>query len=69
MHKVLLLGGGKIGRMIASFLKNSGDYEVTIGDMNPKALRRVEEAWERPFDRSTLRTLINCRRICSDSIV
>ena len=32
MHHVLLLGAGKIGRMIARFLVDSGDYEVTVGD-------------------------------------
>jgi saccharopine dehydrogenase-like NADP-dependent oxidoreductase len=30
--------------MIATFLKGSGDYQVTIGDVNPAALRRIEEA-------------------------
>jgi saccharopine dehydrogenase-like NADP-dependent oxidoreductase len=44
MVKVLLLGGGKIGRMIGTFLKGSGDYEVTIGDVSSAALRRIEDA-------------------------
>jgi saccharopine dehydrogenase-like NADP-dependent oxidoreductase len=41
MHRVLLLGAGKIGRMIARFLKDSGDYDLLVGDVNEAALERV----------------------------
>src|SRR3954470_22506023 len=41
MHRVLLLGAGKIGRMIARFLMDSGDYEVLVGDVNESALKRI----------------------------
>jgi saccharopine dehydrogenase-like NADP-dependent oxidoreductase len=41
MHRVLLLGAGKIGRMIARFLMDSGDYEVLVGDVNEQALERI----------------------------
>ena len=41
MHRVLLLGAGKIGRMIARLLVDSGDYEVIVGDVSPGALTRV----------------------------
>jgi saccharopine dehydrogenase-like NADP-dependent oxidoreductase len=41
MHRVLLLGGGKIGRMIARFLMDSGDYQLVVGDVNDAALKRV----------------------------
>src|SRR3954451_2940573 len=41
MHRVLLLGAGKIGRMIARFLMDSGDYEVLVGDVNGSALKRI----------------------------
>src|SRR5262245_38369003 len=41
MHRVLLLGAGKIGRMIARFLMDSGDYEVLVGDVNTMALDRI----------------------------
>jgi saccharopine dehydrogenase-like NADP-dependent oxidoreductase len=41
MHRVLLLGAGKIGRMIARFLMDSGDYEVLVGDVNEQALGRI----------------------------
>ena len=44
MHKVLLLGGGKIGRMIAKLLSESGDFEVTVADYDQKALDRIAAA-------------------------
>ena len=44
MHEVLLLGGGKIGRMIAKLLSESGDFEVTVADYDQKALDRIAAA-------------------------
>jgi saccharopine dehydrogenase-like NADP-dependent oxidoreductase len=41
MHRVLLLGAGKIGRMIARFLMETGDYELIVGDISDEALQRV----------------------------
>src|SRR5262245_1921725 len=41
-HRVLLLGAGKIGRMIARLLADSGDYAVTVADNSAEALARVE---------------------------
>ena len=41
MHRVLLLGGGKIGRMITKFLVDSGDFEVTVADLDQAALDRI----------------------------
>jgi len=41
MHRVLLLGAGKIGRMIARLLVDSGDYHVIVGDVSPAALERI----------------------------
>src|SRR6185503_8028858 len=41
MHRVLLLGAGKIGRMIARFLMDSGDYHVLVGDVSEPALERI----------------------------
>jgi saccharopine dehydrogenase-like NADP-dependent oxidoreductase len=43
MHKVLLLGGGKIGRMIAHLLAGAGDYRVRVGDVDLHALERLRE--------------------------
>jgi saccharopine dehydrogenase-like NADP-dependent oxidoreductase len=41
MHRVLLLGAGKIGRMIARLLIDSGDYDVIVGDADAAALQRI----------------------------
>jgi saccharopine dehydrogenase-like NADP-dependent oxidoreductase len=41
MRKVLLLGAGKIGRMIAKLLVDSGDYDVLVGDTEPYSLDRI----------------------------
>jgi saccharopine dehydrogenase-like NADP-dependent oxidoreductase len=41
MHRVLLLGAGKIGRMIARFLMDSGDYDLLVGDVSESALTRI----------------------------
>lgn len=41
MHKVLLLGAGKIGSAIAQFLSGSGDYELLVGDISERALDEV----------------------------
>jgi saccharopine dehydrogenase-like NADP-dependent oxidoreductase len=41
MHRVLLLGAGKIGRMIARYLMDSGDYDLLVGDVSGAALDRV----------------------------
>src|SRR5437667_11219784 len=43
MHRVLLLGAGKIGRMIARLLIDSGDYAVTVGDVSPDACDLIAE--------------------------
>jgi saccharopine dehydrogenase-like NADP-dependent oxidoreductase len=56
-HRVLLLGAGKIGRMIARFLMDSGDYGLTVGDVNDAALKRVAKltgAEARRIDASSL---------------
>jgi saccharopine dehydrogenase-like NADP-dependent oxidoreductase len=44
MRKVLLLGAGKIGRMIARFLSTSGDYDVLVGDGDSPALARLAQS-------------------------
>ena len=41
MHQVLLLGGGKIGRMIAKLLSESGDFDVTVADADKAAIDRI----------------------------
>jgi saccharopine dehydrogenase-like NADP-dependent oxidoreductase len=46
MRKILLLGAGKIGRMIARFLHDSGDYELRVGDASGDALQRLRTRFE-----------------------
>lgn len=41
MTDIVLLGAGKIGRMIARFLADSGDYRVRLCDADSDALARV----------------------------
>ncbi len=41
MHRVLLLGGGKIGRMITKMLMDSREYGVTVADYDQAALDRI----------------------------
>jgi saccharopine dehydrogenase-like NADP-dependent oxidoreductase len=42
-HRVLLLGAGKIGRMIARLLVDAGDYDVAVGDRHAPSLERITE--------------------------
>jgi saccharopine dehydrogenase-like NADP-dependent oxidoreductase len=44
MHKVLILGAGKIGALISGLLSESGDYDVTLGDVDAKAAEAVVQA-------------------------
>ncbi len=41
MHKVLLLGAGKIGSAIAKMLADCGDYDLLVGDVDQAALERI----------------------------
>jgi saccharopine dehydrogenase-like NADP-dependent oxidoreductase len=43
MHRVLLLGAGTIGRMIAKLLSRTGDYEVLVGDVDERLLQRIPQ--------------------------
>ncbi len=52
MHRVLLLGAGKIGRMIAKLLHDCGDYEVAVADSERAALERL--AAQTPVETVTL---------------
>jgi saccharopine dehydrogenase-like NADP-dependent oxidoreductase len=44
MHKVLILGAGKIGALISGVLAESGDYDVTLGDVDATAAEAVVKA-------------------------
>ena len=44
MHKVLILGAGKIGALISGLLAESGDYDVTLGDVDASSAEAVVKA-------------------------
>lgn len=44
MHRVLLLGAGKIGSAIAQFLSGTGEYDVLVGDADQPSLLRLERS-------------------------
>lgn len=43
MHKVLLLGAGKIGSAISKFLSSTGDYDILVGDVDQASLDRLAD--------------------------
>jgi saccharopine dehydrogenase-like NADP-dependent oxidoreductase len=43
MKRVLLLGAGKVGSLIACLLAEAGDYQVCVGDSDNNAIRRMKE--------------------------
>ncbi len=48
MHKVLILGAGKIGALISGLLAESGDYEVHVADVDADVARAVVDAHKLP---------------------
>src|SRR3954471_16443353 len=44
MNKVLILGAGKIGALISGLLAESGDYDVTLGDVDSATAESVVKA-------------------------
>ena len=44
MHKVLVLGAGKIGSLIAGLLAESGDYDVQVADVDESVAHAVVDA-------------------------
>jgi saccharopine dehydrogenase-like NADP-dependent oxidoreductase len=44
MHRVLILGAGKIGALISGLLAEAGGYEVALADVNGDAARAVSRA-------------------------
>ncbi|NLT67864.1 MAG: saccharopine dehydrogenase family protein [Acidobacteria bacterium] len=43
MKRILMLGSGKVGSLIACLLAETGDYQLHVGDVNPEAIRHVSE--------------------------
>ena len=50
-HKVLLLGAGKIGRMIAKFFATSRDFDLVVGEAEPAAIERIRKQTDVPVVR------------------
>ena len=44
MHRVLILGAGKIGALISGLLAESGSYKVNLGDVDGAAAQAVARA-------------------------
>src|SRR5688500_2338026 len=44
MHRVLILGAGKIGALISGLLSESGAYDVQLGDVDGTAAEAVTKA-------------------------
>lgn len=68
MHKVLLLGAGKIGRMIGKLLQDSGDFEILVGDHDPEALERMRGLETTRLDASDPDQLLDALQDC-DSVI
>jgi saccharopine dehydrogenase-like NADP-dependent oxidoreductase len=43
MKRILMLGAGKVGSLIACLLSETGDYQIHVGDSDSDAVRRIEE--------------------------
>ncbi len=67
MHRVLLVGGGKIGRTIARFLAGTRDYQIRVVDADARTLAalpshpRIESVLADASDRKALLTLMRDR--------
>ena len=53
MHRVLVLGAGKIGALVSGLLAEAGDYQVQLADVSGEAAASVARA----HDRRTLTTV------------
>ena len=46
MKELVILGAGKIGRMVCHLMANSGDYDIRIGDVAADAVDDVEKKYD-----------------------
>ncbi len=46
MKTIVVLGGGKIGRMVCHLLGSTGDYALRVGDVYGPAAERIAEGFE-----------------------
>jgi saccharopine dehydrogenase-like NADP-dependent oxidoreductase len=45
MHELVILGAGKIGRMVCHFMASSGDYKVRVGDVAQAAVDHLAKKY------------------------
>jgi saccharopine dehydrogenase-like NADP-dependent oxidoreductase len=57
MHQVLLLGSGKIGRMVGPWLASTGDYRVRVVDVDEDSLLRLGQTSSRAVAEGRLEVL------------
>ncbi len=43
MKRILMLGAGKVGSLVACLLSETGDYQLYVGDSDEETIRRVGE--------------------------
>ena len=46
MNELVILGAGKIGRMVCHFMSHSGTYKVRIGDASQAAIDHIKKEFE-----------------------
>jgi saccharopine dehydrogenase-like NADP-dependent oxidoreductase len=44
MKRILMLGAGKVGSLIACLLSETGDYRLYVGDSDEEAIRRIQKS-------------------------
>jgi saccharopine dehydrogenase-like NADP-dependent oxidoreductase len=54
MHRILLLGSGKIGRMVGPWLASTGDYAVRVMDIDEASLRHLGQTAPRALDQGQI---------------
>ena len=67
MHRILLLGAGKIGRAIAKMLGHSGSFSLVVGDVDERALAhlaQVPNVTVRTLDVSNHEQLVSAMNGC-----
>ena len=52
MNELVILGAGKIGRMVCHFMSNCGSYKVRIGDASQAATKASPAASATSFSRA-----------------
>lgn len=58
--EVLVVGGGKIGRMVAVILQSAPEFNVTIADADEKKCLQKWRHWASQLKRLMLAMKLNC---------